>query len=271
MPVTGDGNRPAATGSPLVTYARSPRDPRIGRIRLERPEQRNAVNTAMALALRDAVSAFEDDPGVRVAVLAGAGPVFCAGMDLAAFAGGESPGLDDGDGFAFFVRRRRTKPVIAAVQGGAFAGGFEIMLACDLAIAATGAVFALPEVRRGIIPAGGGAVRLPARIPPVVAREMLLTGAPVTAERAFDLGLLNAVVPPDELEDAAEALAATIADNAPVAIAAALAVCEIAAGRSEADAWTESNRQWRRVVNSHDAREGALAFKERRPPDWRGA
>lgn len=260
----------AHSQSSLVSYTKSALDAGIGWIRLDRPEQRNAINPEMAHALRSAVTSFEDDASARVAILAGAGPVFCAGMDLAAFAAGERPGLDDDDGFAYFVRRRRTKPIIAAVQGGAFAGGFEIMLACDLAIATTSARFALPEVKRGIIAAGGGAVRLPSRIPLVVAREMLLTGNPIAAERALELGLLNAVVAPEQLEHAAAALAGAIAENAPMAVAASLAICDTIASAGETEGWAATTRQWRKVEASDDAREGAIAFKEKRPPVWRG-
>lgn len=179
--------------------------------------------------------------------------------------------MNDENGFAYFVRRKWRKPIIATVQGGAFAGGFEIMLACDLAIASAGARFALPEVKRGIIAAGGGAMRLPLRVPLVVAREMLLTGNPITAERSFELGLLSAVVASDELERAAEALASTIADNAPIAIAASLALCDVMAGTGEQEGWAETARQWRTVETSDDAREGAVAFTEKRKPVWRGA
>jgi len=264
-----EAGRPQS-GPGLVSYARSPRDPRIGWIQMNRPAQRNAIDTAMAEALREAVTTFECDPVARVAILAGAGPVFCAGMDLAAFARGERPGLEDADGFAYFVRRRRTKPLIAAVQGGAYAGGFEIMLACDLALATSGARFALPEAGRGIIAAGGGGVRLPHRIPLVIAREMLLTGDPITAERAFALGLLNAVVPPDMLDEAAETLARRIADNAPLSVTASLTLCQAGADTLEAAGWSESARLWDQVAGSDDAREGALAFVENRQPDWQG-
>jgi len=255
---------------PPVSYSSSARDPRIGWIRLNRPEQRNAINNEMAVALLDAVTAFEEDPAARVAILGGVGPVFCAGMDLAAFSTGERPGLDDEDGFAYFVRRRRRKPIVAAVQGAAFAGGFEIMLACDLVVAATGTRFGLPEVKRGIIAAGGGAIRLPSRISPVVAREMLLTGDPITSERAYELGLLNAVVPEEDLERAAEALAARIAGNAPLSIAASAALCEVATSVGEAEGWAATMRQWRKVEASDDAKEGTIAFKEKRQPVWRG-
>ena len=256
--------------SSLVLYSRSDHDERVCRIGLNRPEQRNAVNIAMAMALRDAVSRFEEDSSARVAVLYGVGEVFCAGMDLAAFASGERPGLDDDDGFAYFVRRRRAKPIIAAVEGGAFAGGFEIMLACDLAIAATGARFAVPEVKRGLIAAGGGAVRLPARLPPAVAREMLLTGDAISSKRAYELGLVNAIVQQGTARQAAEALAGRVAENAPLALEATLALCHSVSESGEQQGWSEAARMWRLIEASEDAREGAVAFIEKRKPVWRG-
>ncbi|MFO0157623.1 MAG: enoyl-CoA hydratase-related protein, partial [bacterium] len=139
---------------------------------LNRPEVRNAVNLALTADLRTALARFDGDPALRVAVLTGAGRFFCAGMDLGAFAAGERPGLDDSDGFAGFVRATRTKPVIAAVNGGAVAGGFEIVLACDMVVAETGAILALPEVKRGLFAAGGGALRLPRRLPAAIAAEI---------------------------------------------------------------------------------------------------
>ncbi|MBN9887160.1 enoyl-CoA hydratase-related protein [Salipiger abyssi] len=256
---------------PLVALAPSEADPRIGVITLNRPERRNAFNTEMADAFAAAVEAFENDDALRVAILRGNGPVFCAGMDLGAFSEGERPGLDTADGFAHFVRRPRRKPMIAEVQaGGAFAGGFEIVLACDLAVAATGARFSVPEVMRGIVAAGGGAVRLPLRIPAAIAREMLFTGNPITAERAFDLGLLNAVVAPEEVSATALGLAAQIAGNAPLAVSETKSVIDDALSAGEAVAWHTNRRAWDRVVSSEDALEGATAFKERRPPEWRG-
>ena len=253
-----------------VLFELWPPDPRIAVTRLNRPAQRNAVDTSLAVALRAAVDRFEADPALRVALLTGVGPVFCAGMDLAAFAAGERPGFGSDEGFAWFVHRARRKPIIAAVQGSALAGGFELMLACDLAVAAGSALFGLPEVRRGLIAAGGGSVRLPARLPPAIAREMLLTGAPIGAERALALGLVNAVVAAEEVEAAAGALASTIADNAPAALAATKRVCDAVTAAAEAAGWIAAAQAWAEIERSHDACEGALAFKEKRSPVWRG-
>lgn len=254
----------------LVLFEHLPDAPGIARITLNRPEQRNAFNTDMADQLRAAVDRFEGEEELRVAVLCGAGKVFSAGMDLAAFAAGERPGIDGPHGFAHFVRRPRAKPVIAAVNGAAVAGGFEIVLACDMAVCARDARFGLPEVKRGIIAAGGGAIRLPARLPPAIASELLLTGDLIDAPRAHALGLVNALAEPGRVEDAAIALAKRIAVNAPLAVQQSLALVNGVLERGEDAAWADNRRAWSIVSNSADAAEGALSFKERREPRWTG-
>lgn len=237
---------------------------------LNRPDRKNAVDVAMTVALKAALARLEADPALRVGILTGAGGFFCAGMDLAAFAAGESPGLKEPDRFAGFTGAQRTKPVIAAVEGGALAGGFELMLACDMATAAEGAVFGLPEVRRGLFAAGGGAFRLPARVPLAVANEMSLTGRSITAGRAHELGLLNAVTPPGGALDAARELAREIAANAPLAVAASLALSLAASRAGEAELWALNDRLFLRIETSEDAREGAVSFAQKRPPRWLG-
>lgn len=254
----------------LVCLEIDANDERICLITLNRPKRRNSFNNEMADAFSNAVERFENDPTLKVAILAGAGPVFCSGMDLAAFAAGERPGLESEYGFAHFVKRPRTKPIIAAVQGGAYAGGFEIMLACDLVVSTDDAKFSVPEVKRGIIAAGGGAVRLPSRLPRAVANEMLFTGDPITAQRAFEFGLVNRVVPADQLIDAALKLAANIAVNAPMAVMASKAISDYIASNLEGEAWYRSSVEWKKVERSKDALEGATAFTERREPVWRG-
>ncbi len=256
-------------GAPVEISA-AERDPRICVITLNRPERRNAFDTAMADALARAVDTFEAEDRFRVAILRGTGPIFCAGMDLGAFSAGDRPGLDSANGFAQFVRRPRAKPMIAAVQGGAHAGGFEIVLACDLAVAEKGAKFSLPEVKRAIVAAGGGAVRLPLRIPPVIAREMLFTGKAISARRAHELGLLNALAEEGAVEEAALGLAAEIVENGPLAVLATKAIVDDALALGEAVAWHTNKRALDDILSSEDAREGAIAFKERRPPVWRG-
>lgn len=252
----------------LVTFsAEGP----VAIIRLNRPDQRNAVNMALMADLKLAMARFESSPDLHVAVLTGAGRVFCAGMDLGAFAAGERPGLGDPEGFAGFVQARPGKPVIAAVNGGAHAGGFELMLACDLAIVEESALFSLPEVKRGLVAAGGGAYRLPQRIPPALAMEMLLTGDPISAERAAALGLVNAIVPGAQLLPAAMALAHRIAANAPMALRETLALARQAASQGEEVLCAANAEIWARVDGSADALEGARAFKEKRAPEWTGA
>jgi len=236
----------------------------VALIRLNRPEVRNAVNLALTAELRAALAWLEGDDTLRAAVLTGAGRFFCAGMDLAAFAAGERPDLNDPDGFAGFVRADRSKPVIAAVNGGAVAGGFEIVLACDMVVAEQGAILGLPEVKRGLIAAGGGAFRLPRRLPPAIAAEMLLTGDPISADRAAALGLVNRVVAADALIPTALALAAKVAANAPLALRLTR---QVALG---AEDWAASDAAWATIAASDDALEGSRAFVEKRAPRWSG-
>jgi enoyl-CoA hydratase/carnithine racemase len=241
----------------------------IALIRLNRPDQRNAVNMALMAELTEALARLEAEADLVVGILTGAGKIFCAGMDLAAFAAGERPGITDPEHFAGFVSRKRTKPIIAAVNGGAIAGGFEIVLACDMVIAEQGAIFSLPEVKRGIIAAGGGAFRLPRRLPAAIANEILLTGDSISAERALAFGLVNEVVPGSDLVAAALKLAARIAVNAPLALQLTLDMARNSVALAEAEAWAASDAAWGRIDVSEDALEGARAFKEKRPPVWK--
>lgn len=250
----------------IITESHGP----VALIRLNRPDSRNAVNAAMMAGLVAALAQVEADDAIQVVVLTGAGKVFCAGMDLASFAAGERLGIADPNGFAGFVNAPRRKPVIAAVNGGAHAGGFELMLACDMAIAEESARFSLPEVKLGLVAAGGGAHRLPRRIPPALAVELLLTGDLITAERALALGLVNRVVPAVDLLPAAMALAQRIAANAPGAILDTLALARRAVAVDEAALWAMNTAIWSRIGESADALEGARAFKEKRPPRWTG-
>lgn len=233
-------------------------------ITLNRPEAGNSLNEAVGRALVDAFAAAEADDAVRVVVITGTGEkVFCAGLDLKAFAAGADmmvigAGLD--------AIGKCPKPVIAAVNGAALAGGFEVALKADLIVAAEHARFGIPEVKRGLFAAGGG-TRLPARIPLQMALELGLTGDPISAQRAHDLGVVNRVVPAAEVLSAARALAATIAANGPLAVRATKELMwgEIGAGD------TAAHGQWAaKVFASEDAREGAIAFAEKRAPDWKG-
>jgi enoyl-CoA hydratase len=236
---------------------------------ISRPEARNAVNAEVARALAAALDRLDAEPGLSVGVLTGAGGIFSAGMDLKAFLRGETPEIE-GRGFGGLTQAPPSKPLIAAVEGWALAGGFEMVLACDLVVASREAKFGLPEVKRSLIAGAGGLLRLPTRLPYHVAMEVALTGDPLTAERAFQHGLVNRIVEPGQALEAALELAAALAANGPLALAATKEIM-----RRSLD-WTEDER-WKRqmdimapVFASEDAREGATAFAEKRPPRWQG-
>jgi enoyl-CoA hydratase len=238
-------------------------------ITIARPGQRNAVNRAVADGIAAALDRLDGDDGLRAGVLTGAGGYFCAGMDLKAFAAGERPHVP-GRGFAGLVERPPRKPLVAAVEGFALAGGMELALACDLVVAARGARFGLPEVTRGLVPAAGGLLRLPARVPRGAALELVLTGAPVSSERAYELGLVTRLAQPGAALDEALDLAAAIAANAPLATVAAKAILDQAAGWPAGEAWARQRALADPVIGSDDAREGALAFAQKRPALWQG-
>ncbi|MEV0981811.1 crotonase/enoyl-CoA hydratase family protein [Streptomyces sp. NPDC049915] len=238
-------------------------------ITIDRPKARNAVNAAVAAGLSTALDQLEADPGLRVGVLTGAGGTFSAGMDLKAALAGESPEIP-GRGFGGLTQARTTKPLIAAVEGWAMGGGFELALGCDLIVAADDARFGLPEVSRGLIAAGGGVIRLPKRIPYHLAMELLLTGEPVSGGRAGQLGIANRVVPAGETVATALQLAERIAQNAPLALAAVKELVRAADGGPEEEAFAVQGRQMARLAASADVREGMTAFTERRTPVWQG-
>jgi enoyl-CoA hydratase len=238
-------------------------------ITLNRPEARNAVNLAVAEGVAAAVDALDADDALSVGILTGAGGAFCAGMDLKAFVAGEQPFVG-GRGFAGLVQRPPRKPLIAAIEGFAVAGGLEIALACDLLVAARGAKLGIPEVKRSLVAAGGALKRLPERIPYGVAMELALTGDPISAERAAELGLVNRLAEPGGAVDAALELAAAIAVNGPLALAATKEVLRAQADWSEEEFWTRQGEIAGPVFGSDDAREGATAFAEKRPPRWTG-
>jgi enoyl-CoA hydratase len=234
-------------------------------VTIDRPEARNAVNLAVAEGIAAALARLDGEDALRVGVLTGAGGSFCAGMDLKAFVAGERPHVE-GRGFAGIVQGPPRKPLIAAVEGWAVAGGFEIALACDLIVAARDARFGIPEVKRGLVAAGGALIRLPRRIPYHLAMELALTGDPISAERAFAIGLVSRLAEPGEALTAARELAATIAANGPLAIDATKRIL----AADEAGAWERQAAIADPVFDSEDAREGARAFAEKRPPVWRG-
>jgi enoyl-CoA hydratase len=238
-------------------------------VTLNRPEARNAVNGAVAQGVADAVEALEGEDALRVGVLTGAGGTFCAGMDLKAFVQGESPYVE-GRGFAGIAQDPPEKPMIAAVEGYALAGGFEVALACDLIVAAEDARFGIPEVKRGLVAAGGGLIRLPKRIPYHVAMELALTGDPVEAPRAHEIGIVNRVAPPGGALEAALELAAAVARNGPLALQASKRLVRGSLDWSEGEAWQRQGELAGPVFGSEDAREGATAFAEKRDPVWKG-
>ncbi|MFJ7292782.1 crotonase/enoyl-CoA hydratase family protein [Streptomyces collinus] len=238
-------------------------------ITLDRPEARNAVNAATATALAAALDELEADPALRVGVLTGEGGTFSAGMDLKAALRGESPDVE-GRGFGGLTESRPDKPLIAAVEGFAMGGGFELALACDLIVAAEDARFGLPEVKRGLIAAGGGVIRLPERIPHHLAMEFLLTGEPVDGRRAGELGLANRVTGNGQAVAEALRLAERVASNAPLALAAVKRVVRAAEGASDEEAFAFQRGEMRTLMASDDVREGMTAFAERRPARWTG-
>lgn len=243
----------------------------IAVVTLARPKARNALDLQAAHQLDQAVSRAESDGAVRVIVLAAEGPVFCAGADLKALAAGEPEAFIEDRGWGGLTRRRRSKPMIAAVEGPALAGGLELVLACDLVVAAPSAEFGSPEVRWGLIAAAGGAIRLPHRLPPNVASELLLTARPIDASRAYAVGLVNHLVEAGNTVEAAKHVAMTIAANAPLAIEATMRVAERALTHGEEEAWPLALELLESLRMSADCAEGLAAFAERRGPVWSGS
>jgi enoyl-CoA hydratase/carnithine racemase len=246
-------------------------DERVATITLNRPEQRNAVSPELTAALGAALDRVEADDRVWVVILTGAGPHFCAGADLKALAAGRAAELStDAGGFAGLVRYPRTKPMIAAVRGFALAGGTELVLACDLVVAGTDAFFGLPEVTRGIVAAAGGLFRLPRVLPPARAMELILTADRLAAEEAHRLGMVNHLVQPDDVLDRARDLAERICRNAPLAVRESLAIARRAQQLDDEEGWRLSASAMQRARDSEDAREGVMAFVEKRSPTWTG-
>jgi enoyl-CoA hydratase len=244
---------------------------RVAVITIRRPEARNAINGDVASGIEAAIDRMEGDPDVWVGVLAGAGPVFSAGADLKAIAAGQGHSLSTArGGFAGMARRERTKPLIAAVDGPALAGGCEIALACDMIVASRRAVFGLPEVKRSLLAAAGGLFRLPRQLGPKVAMEVILTGDPISADRAHQLGMVNQLVEPGEALDGARALAARIVVNAPLAVWESRSVALGAFTEDDATLWRRTNQGFSRVAGTEDFAEGPRAFIEKRAPVWRG-
>jgi enoyl-CoA hydratase len=245
---------------------------RVGILTLNRPEARNAVSDELARAMEAALDDLEADDEVWAVVITGRGPTFCAGADLKMVARGEGGKLaTERGGFGGIVARGFPKPLVAAVNGPALAGGFEIVLACDLVVAAEDATFGLPEVKRGLFAAAGGPFRLAKRIPLALATELVITGEPIDAARAHALGLVNRLVPRERVLDEAIALTERITENGPVAVRNSLRMMREAADLTESEAWPRSNQLAIEVFSTRDAIEGATAFAEKRPPRWTGS
>ncbi len=238
-------------------------------ITLNRPAAKNAVNKAVADGIAAAIDELESNPELRVAILTGAGGTFCSGMDLKAFVTGELP-IVDGRGFAGLCEYTPAKPLIAAIEGYALAGGFELAISCDLIVAADDSKFGIPEVKRGLAAGAGGLIKLPKQIPSRIAKELALTGDFISAQRAFDLGLINEVVPAGSALDAAKALARKIAANGPLAVALSKQVVDSAQDWSSAEMFARQQTIIQPIFTSEDAIEGATAFAEKRAPQWKG-
>ena len=238
---------------------------RVLLITINRPEAMNAINSAVSKGISEAAERLDDDPELAAGVLAGTGRAFCAGMDLKAFARGEKIGtIDD------FLRQGTVKPLIAAIDGIAFAGGLELALACDLIVAGEGSRLGIPEVAVGLFAAGGALMRLPRRIGYGKAMEMALTGDPIASEEAERVGLVDRLAPAGKAVNAALEIAERIARNAPLSIAASKHLIRISEGLTDDDFWAAQHPLQHQVFRSTDAKEGARAFAEKRPPEWTG-
>ena len=237
-------------------------------VTINRPEAKNAMTKAAAERIAAAMDRLDSDDNLRVGILTGAGGTFCSGMDLKGFLRGESPSIE-GRGFGGIVQKPPEKPLIAAVEGYALAGGLELMIACDLVVANTGAKFGIPEVKRGLVAAAGGVMMLPDQIPERIAMELALTGDFIDAARAYELGLINRITDGEALA-AAKELAASIVANGPLAVRVSKQVIKQSRGWPMDERYTRQTQLIAPVFISEDAREGAAAFAEKRAPNWKG-
>jgi enoyl-CoA hydratase/carnithine racemase len=242
---------------------------RVAVITINRPQARNAINHAVSAGVAAALAELDERDDLTVGIITGAGGTFSSGMDLKAFLAGENVRVE-GKGLAGLTEAPPRKPLIAAVEGWALAGGCEVALACDLIVAANDAKFGIPEVKRGLVAGAGGLIRLPRRIPSGIAMELALTGDPLPAADAHRLGLVNSLTEPGAALDGARALAARIAVNGPLAVAVTKQVIIEQQDWDMADAWARQGPMIGPVFSSEDAREGARAFAEKRPPSWKG-
>ena len=237
-------------------------------VTINRPEAKNAMTKAAAEGIAAAMDRLDSDDNLRVGILTGAGGTFCSGMDLKGFLRGESPSIE-GRGFGGIVQKPPEKPLIAAVEGYALAGGLELMIACDLVVASTGAKFGIPEVKRGLVAAAGGVMMLPDQIPERIAMELALTGDFIDAARAYELGLINRITDGEALV-AAKELAASIVANGPLAVRVSKQVIKQSRGWPMDERYMRQTQLIAPVFVSEDAREGAAAFAEKRAPNWKG-
>jgi enoyl-CoA hydratase len=246
----------------------------VALITLNRPEARNAINRQVAQEMEAAIDRMEDDAEIRVGVLravtVGDRPTFCSGQDLKALGSPEGNSATAKGGFAGLVKRERSKPLIVAVDGLATAGGCEVVLSCDLVVASNRSSFGLAEVKRNLIAGAGGLFRLPRAIGRSVAMEAILTGEPLSAERAYELGLVNHLVNPEDVEATAMALAAKICENAPLAITASRKVVLAADYADDDTLWRLTDEAMGGIMQSEDLQEGLRAFVEKRAPVWQG-
>lgn len=256
-------------GSDDETVLRTEREGTTLVITIDRPRARNAVNLAVAQGIAAALDELDGDDALVTGILTGAGGFFSAGMDLKAFLRGERPHVE-GRGFAGITQGPPAKPLIAAVEGPALAGGCELALSCDLVVASEEASFGIPEVKRGLAAAAGGLMRLPTRIPRTVAMELALTGDPMSAADAHRWGLVNRLTAPGGALDGARELAARIGANGPLAVRASKQVIVSSPDWSSAEMWERQGEILGPVLSSEDAREGAAAFAEKRAPVWKG-
>tara|TARA_R110002049_G_scaffold15304_17_gene62778 strand:+ start:2152 stop:2877 length:726 start_codon:yes stop_codon:yes gene_type:complete len=238
-------------------------------VTLNRPKAKNAANRAVAEGVAAAMDELDSNDNIHVAILTGAGGTFCAGMDLKAFVSGEMP-MVEGRGFAGLTESTPRKPLIGAIEGYALAGGLELAISCDLLVTADDAKFGIPEVKRGLAAAAGGLIRLPRQIPSRLAMELAITGDFISAERAYEIGLVNQVVPSGTALEAAKALAARIVANGPLAVAISKQVIQESASWSEDEMWQKQQEIVMPVFGSEDAMEGSIAFAEKRAPNWKG-
>ena len=237
-------------------------------VTINRPEAKNAMNKAAAEGIAAAMDRLDAEDDLRVGILTGAGGTFCSGMDLKGFLRGESPSVE-GRGFGGIVQAPPKKPLIAAVEGYALAGGLELMIACDLVVANANAKFGIPEVKRGLVAAAGGVMMLHDQIPERIALELALTGEFIDAARAYELGLINRVTEGSALEGALD-LAAKIVANGPLAVRVSKAIVKESRGWPMDERYKRQGELIAPVFVSEDAREGSLAFAEKRAPNWKG-